>query len=150
MVSRSSTFSATGVVQLLASAPRTADANSTGMDLRDCEAAGLIFNVGANGDTLSGSVYIELEVQESDDNSTFTAVANADLNNYVTGTTNTGTTKKIAANADAAQAYFVGYKGYKRYIRGVVNVTGTHSTGTPVGVTGVRGRNHLAPVNANT
>lgn len=150
MVSRSSGYSNTSAVQLLAPAARTADANSASMDTRDHETAALLFNVGANADTLSGSVYIELEVQESDDNSSWSAVANADLNNYVTGSTNAGTGKKIAANADANQSYLVGYKGYKRYIRGVVNVTGTHSNGTIVGVVGLRGRAHLAPVNANT
>ena len=150
MPNRSSLYSNLNPAQLLASAPRTADANSASMDLRDSESAALLFTLGANGDTLSGSVYIELEVQESDDNSAFSAVSNADLNNYVAGSTNAGTGKKIAANADANQAYLVGYKGSKRYIRGVVNITGTHTTGTPVGVIGLRGGNHYLPINANT
>ncbi|WP_337187579.1 hypothetical protein [Phenylobacterium sp.] len=147
---RSSLYSETGVVHLLSSAPRQADANSTGMDLRDADSAALLFTVGANGDTLSGSVYIELEVEESDDNSTWNDVANLDLTNYATGTTNTGTAAKIVANAGAANSYLVGYKGNKRYIRGVVNITGTHTTGTPVGVVGLRGNNHYQPANVNT
>ena len=150
MPNRSSLYSNLSAVQLLASAPRTADANSVGMDLRDADSAALLFTVGANGDTLSGSVYIELEVQESDDNTTFTAAANADLNNFVTGSTNAGTAQKIVANSGAAQAYLVGYKGNKRYVRGAVNITGTHTTGTPVGVIGLRGGGHYLPVNANT
>ena len=150
MVSRSSTFSATGTTQLLAPANRTTTTTSASLDTRDGESAALLFNVGAAGDTLSGTVYIELEVQESNDNSTWTAVANTDLNNYVTGSTNAGTAKKIAANADANQAYLVGYKGGMRYIRGVDRRTGTHSTGTPTGIVGISGRRHLAPANANT
>lgn len=148
MPNRSSVYHALSAVQLLASAPRTADANSGGMDLRDAESAALLFALGANGDTLSGTTYIELEVQESDDNTNFAAAANSDLTNFVAGSSNTGTGKKVAANADANQAYMVGYRGSKRYIRGVVNITGTHTNGTPVGVIGLRGGNHYQPVNS--
>lgn len=150
MPNHTSLYANTGFVHLLSSAARTADANSTGMDLQDCDDAVLLFHIGAAGDTLSGSVYIELEVEESDDNSAWNDAANADLTNYVTGTTNTGTTQKLIANASAAQTYAVGYRGSKRYIRGVVNVTGTHSNGTPVGVTGLRGSTRQMPVNAYT
>ena len=85
-------------------------------------------------------------MQESDDNSTFTATANADLTNYTTAT-NTGTGTVVVSNATASQAYLVGYKGNKRYIRGVLNFSGTHSTGTPIGVIGLKGGGHTLPVN---
>ena len=150
MVGHSGTYYNVGILPLLPPLNRTAGATSASVDTQNYDSVAFAVNVGATGDTLSGTNRVELQVQESDDNSTFTAVANADLNNYAAGTTNTGTTQKIIANAGAAQAYLVGYKGYKRYIRGVVNVTGTHTNGTIVAVTGVRGRNHLAPVNANT
>ena len=146
MPNRSSLYSNLGATSLLVPAVRNADTNSTGMDLRDADSAALLFHIGASADTLSGTNKIELEVQESDDNSTFTAAANADLTNYTTAT-NTGTGTVVVSNATASQAYLVGYKGNKRYIRGVLNFSGTHSTGTPIGVIGLKGGNHTLPVN---
>ena len=48
-------------------------------------------NVGATGDTLSGTNRVELQVQESDDNATWTAVADSDLLKVVPGGQATGT-----------------------------------------------------------
>ena len=149
MPNRSSLYSGLGASSLLVPAVRNSDTNSTGLDLRDCDAAALLFHVGASADTLSGTNKIELEMQESDDDSTYTAVANADVNNSVTAT-NAGTAKVVVSNATASQAYLMGYKGNKRYIRGVLNFSGTHGTGTPIGVIGLRGGNHYQPANANT
>jgi len=59
--------------------------------------------------------------QESDDNSTFTAIADADLD---------GTEPVISSDAtgDSVQ-YKVGYKGNKKYVRAVNTITGSPSTG---------------------
>ena len=149
MPSRSSLYSNLSHVSLLVPAVRNSDTNSASMDLRDSESAALLFHIGASADTLSGTNKIELEVQESDDNSTFTAVANLDMNVYAAAT-NTGTGAVVVSNATASQSYLFGYKGNKRYIRGVFNFSGTHSTGTPVGIIGLRGGNHYLPQNANT
>ena len=144
MPGRSSTYSKLKFDKLLAYAARTADANGTAIDVRESNDVTFVFDVGAAADTLSGSVYIELELEESDDNATFTDVANSDVTNFVAGT-NAGTTAKIIANADAGKYYRVGYIGMKRYVRPVVNVTGTHTNGTPVGAFVVRGRNRYSP-----
>jgi hypothetical protein len=149
MPNRSSLYSNLSATSLLVPAVRNSDTNSSGMDLRDSESAALLFHVGASADTLSGTNKIELEVQESDDNSTFTAVANLDMNVY-TSATNVGTGVVVISNATASQSYIFGYKGNKRYIRGVLNFSGTHSTGTPIGIIGLRGGNHYLPQNANT
>ena len=150
MPNRSTLYSNLGAASLLVPAVRNTDTNSASMDLRDSESAALLFHVGASADTLSGTNKIELEVQESDDNSTFTAVANADLNNYAAGTSNTGTGAVVTSNGTASLAYLVGYKGNKRYVRGAFNFSGTHATGTPVGIVGLRGGNHYLPANLNT
>ena len=115
----------------------TADANSTSIDRWDYPGevtfAALI---GESGDTLSGSVYIELEVEESADNSTFTDVADADLSNYVAGN-NDGCFGVIDAAAEDDEVYATQYTGSARYVRAVVNVTGTHTNGTPIGVVAI-------------
>ena len=124
----------------------TADANGASIDMQGYNSLMVIGAIGASGDTLSGSVYIELELEESDDDSTFTDVADADLQNSVTGT-NTGTFAVINDPAEDSQVYKTGYKGTKRYVRPVVNVTGTHTNGTPIALLMVRGNAESGPVN---
>lgn len=91
----------------------------------------MLVHVGNSGDTLSSSVYIEVEIEESDDNSTFTDVADADLDAYVNGT-NDGCIAKIDAPTEDSLVLEVEYHGTKRYVRPVINVTGTHTNGTPI------------------
>ena len=104
------------VVQSLAPASRTATGNGTGVDLRDYSAAVAIIDTGTAGGT---SPSFTFELQESDDNSTFTAVANADL---------IGTEPVITTSNDVA-VYELGYLGSKRYIRvAITAVSGTSPT----------------------
>lgn len=125
------------VVQSLAPAVRTADASGTGVDLYGYNAAVVLFEFGASGDTLSGTVKVAGLVEESDDNSTFTAVADADL---------IGTEPLVDDPAEDALTYKVGYKGSKRYIRGSFDFTGTHTNGIPCATTVVLGAPANAPV----
>ena len=124
----------------------TADADGITIDTRGFESVSVIFVVGESGDTLSGSVYIELELEDSPDNSTWTDCADADLTKSVTGT-NTGTAAKIDAAAEDDVVVAVGYIGDKRYVRGVINITGTHTNGTPIGIVGLQGHPLRSPVN---
>lgn len=128
---------------------RTADANSTAVDMLGYSSLVLGALVGITGDTLSGSVKLEVEVEESDDNSTFTDVANADLTNYVTGT-NPGTIAVIDDNAEDDVLVTTGYKGAKRYVRLVFNFTGTHTNGIETAAFAVQGHAELQPVNDPT
>src|ERR1700759_457257 len=91
MPNHTHTYYNLGYTNLLTPANKTADAPSTGLDLQNCDDATLVFTVGAIGDTLTTSNKLELEGQESAGNSTFTAVADADLPKAVTGATNPGT-----------------------------------------------------------
>jgi type 1 fimbria pilin len=61
-----------------------------------------------------------IDIQESDDNATFTSVASSELQ---------GAEPSIGA-ADDNKMYVVGYKGTKRYIRAAVTASGTSSGGT--------------------
>lgn len=149
MPNHTSLYAGTGVISLLVPAVRNSDANSSALDLQNCDDTVLAFYLGDSADTLSGTNKIELEIEESDDNSVWTDVANADLTNYVTGT-NPGTVAVIDAPAEDQTMIIAGYCGNKRYIRGVLNFSGTHSTGIPIGVFGLRGRNRAQPVNSYT
>lgn len=116
------------VVALIAA---TVDANYAACDLLHHDGCRINFMVGNSGDTLSGSVFLELEVEESDDNSTWSDVPDGSLTTEVAGT-NDGCFALIDAPAEDSQIFQTEYLGSKRYIRGVLNVTGTHTNGTPI------------------
>ena len=126
----------------LAAAVSSAAANGTGVDLQGYESATVLVDVGAEGDTLSSSVHFEISLEESDDNSTFTDVAQSGI---VDGTISSGgiflkLDGTAGGNPDTAGGIFrVGYVGGKRYIRVVIAKTGTHSNGTPIGAMVIRG-----------
>lgn len=125
----------------LAPAVRTADTNGTGVDLSKYESAEVIFNVGAEGVTLSGTDKIALELEESDDDVTYTDVAAADM----IGEESAGTVRTLDDNAECPAVYRVGYIGSKRYVRAVLNFSGTHGTGTPIGCVVVAGHPRTTP-----
>ncbi len=123
------------VTQLLVNAltaPRV-DLNSTVVDLLEHDGCLFVVNMGDSGDTLSGSVYAEFEIEHSIDNSTWTDVADADLSSSVTGT-NTGTFAKVDAPGGDSIVFTVAYLGRNRYARFVLNVTGTHTNGFELSV----------------
>lgn len=140
-------YSKVSVIQLLAPAVTSVDVNSTGVDTRGFGSCLLIFHVGNSLDTLSGSVFLELEVEDSPDDSVWTDAADADLTQTVVGT-NTGTIALINAPAEDTLDVIVGYIGEQRFVRGVFNVTGTHTNGIPVGLSAVLGHPERQPVNA--
>ena len=137
----------------LPAAVRTAAANGTGVDLQGYESATVLVDVGAEGDTLSSSVHFEVSLEESDDNSTFTDVAQASI---IDGTIASGgiflkLDGTTGGDPDTTGGIFrVGYVGNKRYIRVVIAKTGTHSTGTPIGAMVVRGSARHSTDNAFT
>ena len=137
----------------LPAAVRTAAANGTGVDLQGYESATVLVDVGAEGDTLSSSVHFEVSLEESDDNSTFTDVAQASI---IDGTIASGgiflkLDGTTGGDPDTTGGIFrVGYVGNKRYIRVVLAKTGTHSNGTPIGAMVVRGSARHSTDNAFT
>jgi hypothetical protein len=116
-----------GLVESLAPATRNAGANGSSADLRWFDAATVIIHVGAITDGSHA-----FEVQESDDDSTFTAVADKDL---------IGTEPSAA---DASTIYTLGYIGSKRYVRVVSTSSG--STGAAYGAVVARGHGRDNPV----
>jgi hypothetical protein len=128
------------VSQVVDPAVVTADVNGASVDLLGYEGVMFLVSVGQSGDTLSGSVKVELEVEESADDSTFDDAEDADLSTSVTGT-NPGTFGLIDDAAEDDAVYVTSYKGdgtKKRYVRPVINVTGTHTNGIPIGIVAVR------------
>ena len=121
------------VTQVIDPVVLTASADGDGTATAGYSYNAFLALVGESGDTLSGSVMVELEVEESDDDSTYTDVADADLRGSVTGT-NTGTFAVIDAAAEDDAAFECQYTGGSAYIRPVANLTGTHTNGIPLGI----------------
>ena len=99
--------------QTLAPAVYDADKNAAAIDLKGLSTCLLLVIVGAADATLSKTVKIDLEVEETDDtdNGTWTDVADA-----VSG-----------ANDGCFTVYVTQYRDHKRYCRVVVNFTSTHA-----------------------
>lgn len=115
----------------------TADTTSAAVDLVKFSDVAFAVLVGASGDTLSGSVKIALEIQASDDNSSYAAVPDSDLSNAV-ASVNTGTFAVIDAATEDDAVYTVKYTGNMRYLKLVVNLIGTHTNGTPIGAIAIK------------
>ena len=126
---------------------KDADTNCTGVDSQGFSSVTHVVNVGANGITFSTTHKVEIELEHSDDNVTFTDVtSNTDVVGGTVGTN--GLWQTIDADGDCNAVYAIGYTGGKRYSRVVLNFSGTHGTGTIFGVTGVKGRPISGPTSS--
>jgi hypothetical protein len=135
----------------IAPAVITSTTLSAACDTQYFESAIARIHVGTFGDVQSATVYIEAELQDSDDNVTYAAVANSLLTFAGSGAVRTGhatgtffQSKTTAAN-DLAGLYECGYMGGKRYLKVNVRLTGTHSTGTPLAVSFTAGNAVISP-----
>jgi len=129
---------------LLASATYAADSTPVAVDLQGYDAAVVLIEVGVGGITFSGTNKVEFVLTHSDDNSTYTNVADADIQG-VSGTSN-GIVYSLTAAHAAATVTEIGYVGGKRYLKLLADFSGTHGTGTPMSALAVLGRANLRPV----
>lgn len=112
--------------------------NGDGIDLKTAIAAMLSVTMGPSGDTLSASLRADFRIEESDDNVTYTQVADADLlpsDGAVVVSGKTGVFASIDDNANDDVALKVGYRGTKRYIRLSIDLVGAHAVGFATGAT---------------
>lgn len=104
-------FDNTKVLASLVPAVRTADANGTGIDTQGYENAMLVVSAGDIDLANADETYV-VELEESDDNSTFTDVA--DISVTITADNQVGVARIPNLNTTR-----------KRYLRAVLNVGGT-------------------------
>ena len=129
-------------------ATKTAAANGTGVDLQGYESAMVVVSVGAEGDTLAANLYFQISLEHSDDNSTYTDCAQADI---IDGTIATDGVFLIldGTGTTVGGTWWIGYVGGKRYVRAVIAKSGTHSNGTPISVLVLKGNARSSSDNAN-
>lgn len=108
--------------------------NGTGVDRANFEGVLIVFDAG----TLAGSSTptITAEIQESDDNVTFAAVAAADLDGGLLPAI-------VAANDETL--YERGYRGIKRYLRVSITAKGGTSPALPCSAVILRGGGRVYP-----
>jgi hypothetical protein len=124
-------YNDSGFSQSLAPAARNASANGTGVDDNGFSGATAIISVGTWTDGTH-----TFDIQESDDNSTFTSVAAGNL---------LGTKPVVSSAGTASKVYKVGYLGTKRYLRVAVTVAGA-TTGAVYGAVFQLGHAATKPV----
>jgi hypothetical protein len=113
------------------------DTECTGVDGRGFQEVVHEVHVGNSADTLAANLNIQLELEHSDDNSTYTDCTDAQITGAVTGA-NTGTFALIDAPAEDSAIFSTVYRGPKRYSRVVINLTGNHATGVAMAVKAIR------------
>lgn len=134
-----------GLAVLLASATYAADSTPASIDLAGYDGCTIVIEVGVGGITFSGSNKVEFALTESDDDSTYTNVAAADLVHAPVTVTSGIIYNLIAAHA-AATAVRIGYIGKKRYLKLLADFSGTHGTGTPMSAVAVLAGPRSKPV----
>ncbi|MEV4863265.1 hypothetical protein [Streptomyces ossamyceticus] len=122
----------------LTPAARTASANGTAVDRAEDSSmyqdALVVIPVG----TVTDGTHT-FEVQDSDDNSSWAAVADTYLQ---------GSEPAVTSSTDET-VYEIGYKGLKRYLRVITTVTGSPSTGGLYAAQVVLSNPRVAPVVRN-
>lgn len=143
------------VVNAMTAAVVTADADGLDIDLQDYDSAFITVNVGGSGDTIDGSNFIELVLQVAPDDGSGSADTYVDVTsaNDILGQSQSisaaGVFALINASTEDEVTYTIGYRGStgrERFIRIQVDVTGTHTNGTPIGATAILGHPRRAPV----
>lgn len=133
-------YSNLSVTQILSAAAAKTTQTSSPVDLQGFNGAMIVFNMGLSGDTLSGSVYWTLKIQDSPDGVTYTDVAVG----LLSGNQSSNTIVLNAPGQDQ-KAYKFGYIGNNRYLQAVATPTGTTTNGIPIGIISTRGKPSLAP-----
>ena len=121
--------------QILAPATLSADNTPAAIDLLGFDAATVLIEVGAGGITFDATNKVEFKLTQSNDDSTYTDIAAADV---ILGTSCDASvgTGGIVYSLKAAHASGtvsdIKYIGGQRYLKLLADFSGTHGTGTPI------------------
>ena len=125
------------VVQLTDPANTTGSITSATLDTHLTIGSAMLFaSMGASADTLSSTVYWDLIIEDSSDDSTWTAVTATDRVSFADVAAG-GIYQVVNTAALDDAAYAIGYTGPERYVRIKATKTGTHTNGTVISIYGV-------------
>lgn len=127
----------------------TASATPTVIDMSDASSVDFLVNMGNSADTLSGSVFWTIKLQDSSDNSAFADVTDSEsLLIAINGVKQDGATSIVVdAPTEDQKNFEISYKvpGNKQYLKLLIDATGTHSNGTPVSAVAIKGTLKVSP-----
>lgn len=123
---------------MIAAASYSADTTPPAVDLAQYEGCTIVLAIGAGGITFSGTNKVEFVLTESDDDSSYAAVAAEDVIGAPIAVVN-GIIFALTAAHAAASVREIGYKGRKRYLKLLADFSGTHGSPTPISATALRG-----------
>lgn len=137
------TFYTQSVLPLLSPQALTADEVTTVIDLENYDSQLFVLNIGAEGDTLSDTLYWQIQIQKSDDNINWRSVdswdvlgAELDAQNSILNINGSGDEGTPTNPGTTGAVFKVGYLGVQRYLRMLINAEGTHTVGTVFSLTG--------------
>lgn len=126
----------------------TDDNTPAAVDLQGYDSALIQIAVGAGGITFTATNKVEFKVTHSTDDSTYTAVAAADVvlgQNADSSVGTGGIVKSLVAAHATADVTEVSYVGGKRYLKILADFGGTHGTATPLAVIVAKGHARIQP-----
>jgi hypothetical protein len=129
---------------LIPAATYAADYTPAKVDLLGFEGAMIAIHVGVGGITFDGTNKVEFKLTHSDDDSTYAAVTDADVQG-VDSVGAGGIVKSLIAAHAAADITKIGYVGGKRYLKLLADFSGTHGTGTPIAAEVIKGHARYWP-----
>jgi len=134
-----------GLIQTLDPAVTSASRAGAPVDRQGFESVEHVVLIGISGDTLSGVNSISLQLDESEDGSSWSPVIN---DSHVLGASidGAGIFAVIDEGAEDGFPRSIGYVGDARYSRVQVVLAGTHTNGTPVGAMAFLGHANIKPV----
>lgn len=135
------------VVNVITPAVLAADSTPAALDLQGYNAAEILLSIGVGGITFDTTNKIEFVLTHSDDNSTYTNVADADVlkDGKAPTSISNGIIRSLTAAKAAADVQKLGYIGGKRYLKLLADFSGTHGTGTAISAVLVKGYPWLRP-----
>ena len=133
------------IAPVIAIAPAIYSADNTpnAIDLRGFGSAVMLINVGVGGITFTGTDKIEFVLTHSDDDISYVAVTDADVQgvaSFSNGIIKALTTAQATTTIDE-----IGYVGGKRYLKLLADFSGTHGTGTPLAALVIKGHPEIFP-----
>lgn len=134
-----------GLATAIPAASYEADNTPDAVDIRMFKAVVIGIMVGVGGVTFDDTDKIEFKLTHSDDDDSYEAVAQGDVEGVTVGTG--GIVKSLVAAHAAATLTKVGYHGGKRYLKLLADFSGTHTDlPTPIAAFVVQGEPLIAPV----
>lgn len=129
----------------LAPVVATADTNGAVVDGQGYDSVEHNWLVGITGDTLSGSVKLDLVIQHGDlaDGTDMAAVTDKNMLIGPSADLTSGIFATLDDNAEDDVLHSIGYRGPKRYSRVRFDFTGTHTNGIEIAATADRGHPHI-------